>query len=111
MSISYPPASASSAIVAGVTFTNSSPTNSTPFTISAANPNRLGGAMIVNYNSAPLLIAFNSSPGAIDPSSGNVLQIPPGGGVYDIPASYQGSLTGILSAAGTGAILFVEPHR
>lgn len=107
MSISYPPsinppATGVNAVALTATITSSQ--------IIPPNPARAPGAMIVNNANKVLWIRLgdNTTPASVNTAT--CFPIPPSGGNYLFPSTYQGAVQGIFVSAATGALQFVEPY-
>jgi hypothetical protein len=106
VSISYPSTStiASSVTAASLTVTTASTQ------IIPANTNRAAGSLIVNNTNKVVWIRLGDVSGSAAVSGPSSLAIPANGGNYLLPAGYQGAVQGLLAAAATGTVQFIEPN-
>jgi hypothetical protein len=107
MSISYP---AEATKVVGIVATiNKIPTTAST-ELFPANANRAGGAMLINNSKAVLWIRLDVAANAAAVGINSCFPIPANGGNYRLPDQYQGAIQGVLAAAVTGTIQFIEPN-
>lgn len=107
MSISYPPSinpPATGVNTVALTLTNVSAQ------IIAPNPARAAGAMIVNNSNKTVWIRLGDNTIGATANGITSIPVPPTGGNYVLPATYQGAVQGLFVSAATGTVQFVEPY-